>query len=292
MTFFPADTSPWKHGWVETLVSYPVEGDTVEETIRLGYWRIENPGKPKLVFLHGWAEYSLDMARLAGPFFKDYDILALDARAHGLSDGPPSQYTLAERVEDIYVVLTALNFQPDVYIGHSLGANCIVGLSLHHPEMVKKAVLLDPSWNKGLEVMSPEERDAAKEYWSRTITQWERFSEKQLLRFAQHSFPEWNPADQQRWVEGKKMIKRNTLIGYGHPAPKWDDYIDLIPFSGIVVMGDVAQGALVTQEIAEISRRRWKGMVGAVEVKGADHYVHHYDVDAIQDAIRSMIAHE
>lgn len=289
MDKLPQAIEPWNYGWVEIDAPYLFALKACTEKIRMGYWRVTNPGKPKLLFLHGWAEYALDMARLAEPFNESCDILALDARAHGLSDGPPSQYTMIERVQDIIAVLTALDFHPEVFIGHSLGANCTLGVSIHYPAWVKKAVLLDPSWNKGLEVQNEESRDAAKAYWERTMKQWNRFSEQQLLRFAEHSFLNWHPMDRQRWVEGKKMLKENTLIGYGYPAPKWDAYIDFINCEGIVVIGDEANGALVTRKIAELSKKRWSGLLDVVEIPGADHYVHHYDVTPIHDAIQRML---
>lgn len=281
--------APWVPGTVMIIAPFLHDYQAVTDQITMGYWRIENPGKPKLLFLHGWAEYSLDMARLAEPFYETCDILALDARAHGLSDGPPSQYTMIERVQDILAVLEALDFHPDVFIGHSLGANCTMGLSLHTKHWVKKAVLLDPSWNTGLEVENAEERAAQKEYWDRTWQQWDRFSEKQLLRFAEHSFPDWQPVDRQRWVEGKKMLKFNTINGYDYPAPNWNQYIDYLDCEAILVTGDVEKGSLVTAELAQKSQKRWPGLLGVVQVRGADHYVHHYDVTLIQDAIQSLL---
>ena len=289
MDYLTNDFTPWKPGTLQIHAPFLHEHKAVTDPITMGYWRIENPGKPKLIFLHGWAEYSLDMARLAEPFNDSCDILALDARAHGLSDGPASQYTMIERVQDILGVLEALDFQPDVFVGHSLGANCTLGLSLHAPDWVKRAVLLDPSWNTGLEVMNADERAAQKDYWARTGQQWARFSEKQLLRFANHSFPDWHPIDRQRWVEGKKMLKMNTINGYDFPAPNWDRYIDYIHCEAILVTGDVENGSLVTKQIAEQSQLRWPGLLDVVQISGADHYVHHYDVKPIQDAIQRML---
>ncbi|MEE4194260.1 MAG: alpha/beta hydrolase [Anaerolineae bacterium] len=285
----PLDRAPWEPGWVEISAPYLSNGQMMTDPIRMGYWRISNPGKPKLLFLHGWAEYALDMARLAEPFYETCDLLALDARAHGLSDGPPSQYTMIERVQDIVAVLTKLNYHPDIFIGHSLGANTTIGLSLHFPGWVSKVVLLDPSWNTGLEVQNAQERAEQKQYWDHTWQQWNRFSVQQLLRFADHTFPDWHPQDRWRWVEGKKMLKWNTLNGYDFPAPRWDHYVDYIDCKGIVVIGDEDNGGLVTKEIIEATKQRWPGLMDVVEIPGADHYVHHYAVKPIQDAILKML---
>ena len=289
MTYFPAQTHPWKQDWIETETTYLLDEQSITEPLRLNYWRVENADAPKLVFLHGWAEYGLDMERLAEPFWETCDVLALDARAHGLSDGPSSRYTTRERVDDIVSVLSALSYEPDVFIGHSMGANCILALSIDRPDLVKKAVLLDPSWNKGLEVQDENERQAAKHYWERTMKQWDRFSEKQLLRFAAHSFPYWQDIDHLRWMEGKKMLNVNTLNGYDTAAPTWGEYIDRIQCEGVVVMGDEETGALVSREIAEITQQRWTGLKQIIQIPGADHYVHHYDVTPIQEAIWEMI---
>lgn len=283
---------PWQQGFITYHITYPLNGGTIREPLTLHYWRLENPGKPKLLFLHGWAEFGLDMERLAEPFAADFDILAPDARAHGFSGGPPSQYTIRERTDDVQAVLAGLEFFPCVLIGHSMGANIGAGLSIEHPDWINALVLIDPSWGGGLEVMNQQARDEAALSWERTLTQWERFSEAQLLRFASHNFPGWHARDHQRWVEGKKMLNRNTLAGYYHAVPMWDDYIERIPCPGVLITGDPDNSAVVTAEKAAASQARWQGLKQVIHIPGADHYVHHHAVEPIQNAIHSLLGED
>jgi pimeloyl-ACP methyl ester carboxylesterase len=289
MTLAVQAPAGWQEGWIESETRYPAADGTCRETIRLHYWRVPNPGKPKLLFLHGWAEYGLDFERLARPFQTGYDILAPDARAHGLSDGPPSQYTIRERMDDVLAVLTALDFHPCLLIGHSMGANVGAGLAIEHPQWVRGLMLIDPSWGGGLETMNAAERSEASAYWDRTIHQWERFSEQQLLRFADTAYDDWHPADRRRWVEGKKMLKRTTLNGYDHPVPMWDTYIDAIPCPGVLVTGSPELGAVVSAEKAAASAHRWKGLFRTLHVPGAGHYIHHHATAALQAGITELI---
>ncbi len=277
----------WKSGNFDTNISYTLDGTTHQESMNLHYWYSPNPGKPKLLFLHGWAEYGLAMKRLAEPFVKEYDILAPDARAHGHSDGPPSHYTINERVDDLDAVLNETDFTPNIIIGHSMGANVGTAAAIRHPEWIKGLVLIDPSWKGGFEQTINPEQEA--KYWTRTIHQWKRFSEAQLLRFAQKNFPQWHPEDHEHWVKGKKLIKENTLNGYQHTNPRWDDYIETIPCPGVLVTGDPAKGAIISPETAAASKLRWKGLREIVNIPHAGHYVHHYDVKPIQKALRSLI---
>jgi pimeloyl-ACP methyl ester carboxylesterase len=130
--------------------------------------------------------------------------------------------------------------------------------------------------------------EGAVEYWTRTIQQWQRFSEAQLLRFAQRNFPEWHPQDHEHWVTGKKLIKETTVDGYRWAVPMWDEYIDKIPNPGVLVTGDVAQGSIVSPEYAAASLSRWKGLREIVHIPGAGHYIHHYEVEPIQRATRML----
>lgn len=98
-------------------------------------------GKGKTILLaHGWEsnasrwEYILKDLKAQG-----YNIIALDAPAHGRSDG--KQFNAILYSEFINVV--AKKFQPDVLIGHSVGAmSSVFCLYKHQLPSIHKMVLL------------------------------------------------------------------------------------------------------------------------------------------------------
>ncbi|EPR70132.1 putative hydrolase [Winogradskyella psychrotolerans RS-3] len=98
-------------------------------------------GKGKTVLLaHGWEsnasrwEYILKDLRS-----QDYNIIALDAPAHGRSDS--KQFNAILYSEFINVV--ANKFQPDVLIGHSVGGmSCVFYMHKYQLPSIKKMILL------------------------------------------------------------------------------------------------------------------------------------------------------
>ncbi|WP_458627476.1 alpha/beta fold hydrolase [Winogradskyella sp. PC D3.3] len=98
-------------------------------------------GKGKTILLaHGWESNSSRWDYiLADLKAQDYNIIALDAPAHGRFDG--KQFNAILYAE--YISVIAKRFQPDVLIGHSVGAMASV-FSLHNYQLpsIKKLVLL------------------------------------------------------------------------------------------------------------------------------------------------------
>lgn len=100
-----------------------------------------DPDAPTVVCLHGVQAYGgrfrrLAEERLAGRFH----VLAPDLRGHGLSgwEGP---WTLDAHLADL-----AETFQEAAaWIGHSFGGRLVLDLAARRPELVERAVLLDPA---------------------------------------------------------------------------------------------------------------------------------------------------
>ncbi|SDI15576.1 alpha/beta hydrolase [Winogradskyella thalassocola] len=98
-------------------------------------------GKGKTVLLaHGWEsnasrwEYILKDLRS-----QDYNIIALDAPAHGRSDGKQFNAILYSE----FINIVAKKFQPDVLIGHSVGGmSCVFYMHKYQLPSIKKMVLL------------------------------------------------------------------------------------------------------------------------------------------------------
>ncbi|GGW69557.1 alpha/beta hydrolase family protein [Winogradskyella epiphytica] len=98
-------------------------------------------GKGKTILLaHGWESNTARWSYILNDFkAQDYNIVSLDAPAHGRSSG--KQFTAIMYAEFINVV--AKKYKPDVLIGHSVGAMSHI-LSLYQNELpsVEKVVLL------------------------------------------------------------------------------------------------------------------------------------------------------
>lgn len=118
-------------------------------TIQLAHW----PGRgPTVLAVHGLTAncrcFDTYAAELAGPV----NLFAVDLRGRGLSDHPPTGYSLANHAADLAAVITHLGLGPVTVMGHSLGSYITLALAAAHPELVERAILLD-----GGATLSPEQ---------------------------------------------------------------------------------------------------------------------------------------
>jgi pimeloyl-ACP methyl ester carboxylesterase len=127
------------------------------------HYVVEGRGEP-VVLIHGYAaniNFQWVMPGILKALAKDYQIIALDLRGHGLSGKPhdPSGYGI-EVVEDVVRLLDHLKIRKAHVVGYSMGAYIALKLITTHPERILSATLGGGGWAKSFE---PEFRDALAE---------------------------------------------------------------------------------------------------------------------------------
>lgn len=98
--------------------------------------------EPEYVFIHGGAQnaHTWDTVLLA----LDRPALAVDLPGHGHSDGGKSGYLHPDdNADDVAVAIRSLAPNARAVIGMSLGGITTIALAARHPELVRKAVLVD-----------------------------------------------------------------------------------------------------------------------------------------------------
>lgn len=94
----------------------------------------------KILLLHGWDSHTYrwkDLIKKLQAF--DFDITACDAPAHGYSEGNIINALIYNEVLELMIN----QFQPDILIGHSIGAmTCIYNQHKQKQSKIKKMVLL------------------------------------------------------------------------------------------------------------------------------------------------------
>ena len=111
------------------------EGDVFANNIRQHYYRTGGE-KPPLLLLHGFNEYGLTWLRVAKELERDYDIIMLDARGHGHSDGITSGFSTSLLVEDVVGVIHELKLDRPRIIGLSQGGTTVLRLAAAYPQLV------------------------------------------------------------------------------------------------------------------------------------------------------------
>lgn len=107
-----------------------------KDHVRLNAWFLRNPSSPKvLLWLHGNAEnigYDLSLLKVYARL--GINVLALDYRGYGKSEGSPDEAGVYRDAEAAYDYLVeARHFQPEdvVVFGHSLGGAVAIDLAAH-----------------------------------------------------------------------------------------------------------------------------------------------------------------
>lgn len=149
-------TPPWAfETWEDDVPPPPPAGWSsryvMANGIRLHYWRtpggrrLDGHTKPIIVLAHGYADCGLSWWYAMHELTDLFELIALDARGHGLSD-PPAPTTPADaQAEDIAAVIRELGLVKPIVMGHSMGAAATMWFAARHPDVPRAVVLEDPA---------------------------------------------------------------------------------------------------------------------------------------------------
>lgn len=105
---------------------------------------------PPVVLIHGFganADMNWRLPGITGALARDYRVIALDNRGHGLSDKPegPASYGM-EMVRDVVRLLDHLEIPRAHIIGYSMGGFITMKLLTAHPERIISAAPCGAGW--------------------------------------------------------------------------------------------------------------------------------------------------
>jgi len=112
-----------------------------------------------LVFLHGSLAAAVSYDGLCRSIARNRRVIAIDQRGHGESDRA-ADYGWERWVEDIALIVEALDLGVIDLVGHSMGAAHAARFAAVHPEMVRRLALLDGGFG-------PTNSPTEPEYWGR-----------------------------------------------------------------------------------------------------------------------------
>lgn len=104
------------------------------------YYEIQGRGNP-ILLLHGLGLDSTAWVYQIPALSQHYQLILLDNRGVGRTDGPATSYTTEEMAEDAVALLDALEIDQADVLGFSMGGLIAQTLALHHPERVKRLLL-------------------------------------------------------------------------------------------------------------------------------------------------------
>ncbi len=105
----------------------------------------DNPSKPVMVFIHGWAGSAKYWKSTALALTPDFDCLLYDMRGFGRSNVPQNTsslgYELEEYAEDLEILLNKLNINKIFLHAHSMGASVGTLFINRYSQYVRQAIL-------------------------------------------------------------------------------------------------------------------------------------------------------
>jgi pimeloyl-ACP methyl ester carboxylesterase len=135
------------------------------------HYTVTGQGEP-VILIHGFyssARMNWEMPGITAELAKQYRVIALDCRGHGLSDKPEEEGKYGpEMVKDVVRLMDQLKISKAHLVGYSMGGMITMKLLTMHPERVSSAVLGGMGW---LKADSPLQRfwEVAKERGSQRV---------------------------------------------------------------------------------------------------------------------------
>jgi pimeloyl-ACP methyl ester carboxylesterase len=114
------------------------KGDGVK--IQLVVW--EGKGK-EILCIHGITANSRFWDCLASALAPHHRVIAMDLRGRGLSEKPPTGYSIKHHCKDIAALMDDQGLERPVVMGHSLGAFISLVFAAQYPERVDRLILVD-----------------------------------------------------------------------------------------------------------------------------------------------------
>ena len=114
------------------------KGDGIK--IQLAVW--EGKGK-QILCIHGLTANSRFWDCLASALSPHHRVIAMDLRGRGLSDKPPTGYSIEHHCKDVLSLIDDLGLKRPVLMGHSLGAFISLVFSAKYPQRVDRLILVD-----------------------------------------------------------------------------------------------------------------------------------------------------
>lgn len=98
---------------------------------------------PSLTLIHGVGGSAADFRKLIKQLSQDYQLFIPDLPGYGNSKSIKNTYLPSKYAQALSEVMPSLVKSNNIVIGHSMGGNISVQLSLNHPELAQKLILID-----------------------------------------------------------------------------------------------------------------------------------------------------
>ena len=261
------------------------DGDLRVDGRKVHYYRAGTRDKPPVVLLHGFTNNGLTWTPLARDLQEDYDLVALDAAGHGLSDGPGPDPAPDQLRDDTIAAIALLELDHPALIGHSMGAGTAAAVAARLGDKIRCAVLEDPGWRDADAPFGTVPGAVGSPEWLAVIRTLPTLPPEERRALAEKTNPTWSEEDRALWIDSRMQFDLSLLDGLRRrPAADWREIARQIACPVLLVTADPGRGAIVSPAAA----REAAGLLRAgqvVRVADAGHNVRRDNYAPFRDAV-------
>jgi pimeloyl-ACP methyl ester carboxylesterase len=222
---------------------------------------------------------------VAAALEQDYDIVAYDARYHGLSDAADNPPEGAGA--DLITVTEKLGLESPAIMGHSMGAGAVLLAAGARPDLFRRAILEDPAFRlplpEGAPPPPPPPGLAAPDYATMTVEAIEADGRRRN--------PGWHDEEWGPWARSKSQFRRPPNMGGSlGPPGAWRERLAKVSVPTLLIYGgNPDRGRLVSDEAAA-EAKKLKPDLELLKLDRAGHNVRREAYDDFMAAVRAFLA--
>ena len=266
-------------------------GELTANGLRIHYTRTGG-NKPPIVLSHGITDDGLCWTPIAKTLEADYDVVMVDAPGHGRSEASPNGYGPLEQAADLAGVITGLELQKPVLLGHSMGAVTTLVLAGAYPDLPGAIMLEDPpDWWMPEKQAAPQdaERFTMMINW---MTELKSKPRQQIIAEQRAMAPKWSDAELGPWADSKLRFDPQVFSIFGpNPAAgvDWKATLSRISCPALLITADPALGSIVSQASAEALKAQVPQLQIA-HIPEAGHNIRREQFELYLQAIRKFLS--
>jgi len=248
-------------------------GYFVSHGTRLHYYRTGGSKHP-LVLLHGITDDGLCWTPVTQVLANEYDVIMVDVRAHGKSDAPDQGYDYETIATEIAGLISGLELEHPIVMGHSMGAMISLTLAGLYPDQPRAIILEDPPAFWRTHPPSQEDLDgrAMMKTWMLDL---KRKTHADLLDDIRSASPSWPEDEISVWVDSKHRLSLKIVQLIDSPDAVPVNFVELLQqiiCPAFLITADRELGAILTNEdVAELQSSVHH--LESVHISGAGHNI-------------------
>jgi N-formylmaleamate deformylase len=249
------------------------EGYLKLDDIRIHYYRTGGK-KPPFILLHGASDNGLCWTPVAELLAEKFDVIMPDAQGHGLSDRLDPAFTSESNMQQAAGLSLGLGLNKPIIMGHSMGAGTAVQIAVNYPSLPRAIILEDPRWVPP-GTPGPENNETMRqqqEGFHNYLTGLSRKTLEEVMAECRAANPGWAEAEILPWAQSKLQFDPSL---FSRLSINRVSYTELVPQINCPTLLIIAEGGLVSKDVAENAARIWKSKnpFKWVYIEGASHNI-------------------